>query len=70
MSELAFALMPATLDLMYWPLLLVGAYVLGAVPFSQLIAKARGQDLRSVGTGNIGAGNLTMLFGWHRAEGT
>ncbi len=64
MSELAFALMPATLDLMYWPLLLVGAYVLGAVPFSQLIAKARGQDLRSVGTGNIGAGNLTMLFGW------
>ena len=33
-------------------------YVIGAAPIIYIVARARGIDLRSVGTGNIGAGNL------------
>jgi glycerol-3-phosphate acyltransferase PlsY len=49
---------------LYWPLLLVGAYLLGSIPFAQVIARVRGIDLREVGTGNVGAGNLTRVAGW------
>lgn len=52
--------MPFTL----WPLLLAGAYILGAIPFAQVMARINGVDLRVVGTGNIGAGNLTRSVGW------
>jgi glycerol-3-phosphate acyltransferase PlsY len=34
------------------------AYVLGSVPFGFLIAKARGQDILTLGSGNIGATNV------------
>jgi glycerol-3-phosphate acyltransferase PlsY len=50
--------------IVYWPLLLLGAYVLGAIPFAQVLARFRGVDLRTVGTGNVGAGNLTKTLGW------
>ncbi|MYD36442.1 MAG: glycerol-3-phosphate acyltransferase [Dehalococcoidia bacterium] len=33
-------------------------YVIGAAPIIYFVARARGIDLHSVGTGNIGAGNL------------
>jgi acyl phosphate:glycerol-3-phosphate acyltransferase len=46
-----------------WILLLVGAYLLGAVPFGFLIAKSHGIDLRTVGSGNIGATNLGRALG-------
>lgn len=49
--------------ILYWPLLLLGAYLLGSVPFAQVVARARGIDLREVGTGNVGAGNLTKQVG-------
>jgi acyl phosphate:glycerol-3-phosphate acyltransferase len=49
--------------ILYWPLLLVGAYLLGSVPFSQLLARTKGVDLRQVGSGNVGAGNLTREVG-------
>ncbi|HEX5695436.1 MAG TPA: glycerol-3-phosphate acyltransferase [Acidimicrobiia bacterium] len=49
---------------MYWPVLLVGAYLLGSIPFAQVIGRVRGIDLRQVGTGNVGAGNLTRVAGW------
>ncbi len=48
---------------LYWPLLLLGAYLLGSVPFAQVLAWINGVNLREVGTGNVGAGNLTREVG-------
>jgi glycerol-3-phosphate acyltransferase PlsY len=42
---------------------LVGAYLLGSVSFGMLIAAAHGIDLRKVGSGNIGATNLSRALG-------
>ena len=41
-----------------WTLLLVGAYLLGSVPVSYLVAKAHGIDLRVEGTKQVGSGHL------------
>lgn len=56
--------MPEGSTLIAWPLLLVAAYLLGAIPFAQLVAGRRGIDLRQVHTTNIGAGNLSRQMGW------
>lgn len=42
----------------------VAAFLLGGIPFSHLIARLRGVDLRSVGSGNIGATNLARALGY------
>lgn len=42
---------------------IVAAYLVGAVPFAQIIAKAHGKDLRTIGSGNIGATNLARACG-------
>lgn len=39
------------------------AYLLGAIPFGLLIARAHGMDLRKVGSGNIGATNVFRALG-------
>lgn len=52
-----------TTPILYWPLLLLGAYLLGSVPFAQVFARINGVDLREVGSGNVGAGNLTREVG-------
>ena len=59
------------MPLLYWPLLLLGAYLLGSVPFAQAMARIKGVDLRQVGSGNVGAGNLAkeVGFGWGAAGG-
>ena len=44
-------------------LLLLGAYLLGSVPFSFLIGLAVGVDIRKTGSGNIGATNLSRAVG-------
>lgn len=44
-------------------LLAIAAYLLGAVPFGYLVAKARGIDIRQVGSGNIGATNVFRAVG-------
>jgi len=44
--------------------LILGAYLLGSVPFAYLIAKAvRGIDIREVGSGNVGATNVGRALG-------
>lgn len=53
----------ATSPIVYWPLLLLGAYILGSIPFAQMLARVKGIDLRVAGTGNVGAGNLTKTLG-------
>jgi glycerol-3-phosphate acyltransferase PlsY len=42
---------------------IVAAYLLGSVPFAFLIARAHGKDLRTIGSGNIGATNLARAVG-------
>ena len=39
------------------------AYLLGSIPFGFLAAKAKGIDIRSVGSGNIGATNAMRVLG-------
>jgi glycerol-3-phosphate acyltransferase PlsY len=39
-------------------LVLLGAYLLGSVPFSYLVARRKGIDVRRVGSGNVGATNV------------
>ena len=48
---------------MAWILILC-AYLLGAIPFGYLIVKERaGVDVRSVGSGNVGATNVLRVAG-------
>lgn len=42
---------------------IVAAFLLGGVPFGLIIGKARGIDLRKVGSGNIGATNVARNLG-------
>src|SRR5205085_2291495 len=41
----------------------VAAYLLGSIPTGFLVAKARGIDIRTVGSGNIGATNVFRAVG-------
>jgi glycerol-3-phosphate acyltransferase PlsY len=44
-------------------LLIIFGYLLGSVPFSYLIPKAKGIDIRKVGSGNVGATNVIRAIG-------
>jgi glycerol-3-phosphate acyltransferase PlsY len=48
---------------MKFAILIIGAYLLGSIPFGLIIARAHGRDLRSIGSGNIGATNLSRALG-------
>jgi glycerol-3-phosphate acyltransferase PlsY len=44
-------------------LLIAAAYLAGSIPFGMVLARAKGVDLRSVGSGNIGATNVARAMG-------
>ena len=46
-----------------WAGWLVGAYLIGSIPFGFLIGKMRGVDVRTVGSKNIGATNVYRTVG-------
>ena len=43
--------------------LALGAYLLGSIPTGYLVARAKGIDIRSAGSGNIGATNVFRILG-------
>jgi glycerol-3-phosphate acyltransferase PlsY len=42
-------------------LVLAAAFLLGSVPFAQMLVRGRGVDLRVVGSGNVGAANALRV---------
>lgn len=44
-------------------LVVLGGFLMGAIPFGVLIARRRGVDIRAHGSGNIGATNVTRVLG-------
>lgn len=46
-----------------WSIAIVGAYLLGSVPFGFLIARFKGLDIRQHGSRNIGATNVGRVLG-------
>jgi glycerol-3-phosphate acyltransferase PlsY len=54
----------STSELLLIAALLIGAYLVGSIPFSYLVARARGVDLRKVGSGNIGGANVWRACGF------
>ena len=51
------------MNLTLWLSSLVGAYLVGAVPFGLLIGKAQRVDIRKHGSGNVGATNAGRVLG-------
>src|SRR2546421_4374401 len=55
------ALIPVSITV---PLIIVGAYLIGSIPFALILARRWGaSDLRLVGSGNLGAANVMRASG-------
>lgn len=51
------------IDIIRYILLFIVSFILGSIPFGIIIAKAKGVDLKRVGSGNIGATNVLRSLG-------
>ncbi|MEO7297726.1 MAG: glycerol-3-phosphate 1-O-acyltransferase PlsY [Verrucomicrobiota bacterium] len=51
------------MEIFSYVLTALAAYLLGSIPTGYLVAKAKGIDIRSVGSGNIGATNVFRILG-------
>jgi glycerol-3-phosphate acyltransferase PlsY len=49
-----------------WALLIPVAYLIGTFPSASIVARANGIDIRTVGSGNPGASNVTRVLGWRK----
>jgi glycerol-3-phosphate acyltransferase PlsY len=49
-----------------WVALIPLAYLLGTFPSAQLVARASGVDITTVGSGNPGASNVARSLGWRK----
>ncbi len=45
-------------------LAILAAYLIGSIPTAYLVGRANGIDLRTVGSGNLGATNVFRTLGW------
>jgi acyl phosphate:glycerol-3-phosphate acyltransferase len=51
------------LEIVSYILTALAAYLLGSIPTGYLVARSRGIDIRTVGSGNIGATNVLRILG-------
>lgn len=51
-------------ETLLWTAVLVLAYLVGTFPSAQLVARAAGIDITTIGSGNPGASNVTRALGW------
>src|SRR6185436_12017204 len=51
------------MDFLAYIVVAVAAYLLGSIPTGYLVARAKGIDIRTVGSGNIGATNVFRILG-------
>ncbi len=56
--------MPAGMSEALPVLALLVAYLVGSIPTAYLVGRANGVDLRTVGSGNLGATNVFRTLGW------
>jgi len=54
---------PRHTAILFWSVAGVSSYLLGSIPFGLLVARARGVDIRQVGSRNIGATNVFRSVG-------
>ena len=52
------------MNILYAAIILAAGYLLGSLSFSIILSRLLGKDIRSSGSGNAGATNMTRVFGW------